>query len=213
MNFINIMRRAPASGRSLLSQYPFTPVQNVTRYASTEDTQETRDMIDRIIRVDHAGELGADRIYAGQMAVLGNTSVGPVIKEMWEQEKKHLKTFEELIPQHRVRPTFLYPLWSMAGFALGAGSALLGKEGAMACTVAVEEVIGEHYDSQLRELYKDDPEKHKALLEIIKEFRDDELGHLDTGLQHDAEQAPLYSALTNVIKVGCRGAVWVAERI
>ncbi|XP_077980366.1 NADPH-dependent 3-demethoxyubiquinone 3-hydroxylase, mitochondrial-like [Glandiceps talaboti] len=183
------------------------------RNINTEYSEETKELLDKFIRVDHAGELGADRIYAGQMAVLGNTSVGSVIQEMWDQEKDHLKKFEELIPEYRVRPTFLLPVWNVVGFALGAGSAMIGKEAAMACTVAVEEVIGEHYDSQIRALFQDDPEKHKELLETIKEFRDDELGHLNTGLKHDAEQAPMYSALSNIIKIGCKGAIWITEKV
>lgn len=173
----------------------------------------TKAILDRIIRVDHAGELGADRIYAGQLFVLGKTDVGPVIKEMWEQEKEHLQKFEELIPEQRVRPTVMIPLWNVAGFALGAGTALLGKEAAMACTVAVEEVIGEHYDNQIRTLLKDDPEKHAELLKTLKKFRDDELHHHDTGLEHDAEKAPMYKAMTEVIKVGCKAAVWISERV
>ncbi|XP_033118474.1 5-demethoxyubiquinone hydroxylase, mitochondrial-like [Anneissia japonica] len=183
------------------------------RHASSSAGLSTEQLIDRIIRVDHAGELGADRIYAGQMAVLGKTDVGPVIQEMWDQEKEHLATFEKLIPENRVRPTALLPFWNVAGFALGAGSALLGKEGAMACTVAVESVIGEHYNDQIRQLLEDDPKKHEELLEILKKFRDDEMHHHDTGLANDAEKAPFYSGLTEVIKVGCRAAVWVAERV
>lgn len=175
--------------------------------------KRSRELVDKIIRVDHAGELGADRIYQGQLAVLGNTSVGPVIKEMWEDEKIHLETFNKLIVQHRARPTVLLPIWNVAGFALGAGSALLGKEGAMACTVAVEAVIGDHYNSQIRDLMEDDPEKHEELLKIIKKFRDDELHHHDTGLEHDAEKAPFYQALTQVIKIGCKGAIWISEKI
>ncbi|XP_038064243.1 5-demethoxyubiquinone hydroxylase, mitochondrial-like [Patiria miniata] len=183
----------------------------IIRHASSEASRQA--MIDKIIRVDHAGEVGADRIYAGQMAVLGKTSVGPIIQEMWDQEKHHRATFERLIPEHRVRPTALLPIWNIAGFALGAGTALLGKEGAMACTVAVEESIGGHYNSQIRELLEDDPEKHAELLKIIKQFRDEELEHLDTGLEHDAEQAPMYSALSTVIKTGCSAAIWLSERI
>ncbi|XP_052070733.1 5-demethoxyubiquinone hydroxylase, mitochondrial-like [Mytilus californianus] len=175
--------------------------------------KRSRELVDKIIRVDHAGELGADRIYQGQLAVLGNTSVGPVIKEMWEDEKIHLETFNKLIVQHRARPTVLLPIWNIAGFALGAGSALLGKEGAMACTVAVEAVIGDHYNSQIRDLMEDDPEKHEELLKIIKKFRDDELHHHDTGLEHDAEKAPFYQALSQVIKIGCKGAIWISEKI
>lgn len=172
-----------------------------------------RQMIDRIIRVDHAGEVGADRIYAGQLAILKNSSVGPLIKEMWDQEKHHKETFERLIPEHRVRPTALLPLWNVAGFVLGAGSALMGKEAAMACTVAVEESIGEHYNDQIRALIEDDPEAHSELLEILKEFRDDELEHLNTGLENDAKKAPMYSVMDAVIKTGCKTAIWLSERI
>lgn len=186
------------------------PCRRMTQMARQK---RSRELVDKIIRVDHAGELGADRIYQGQLAVLGNTSVGPVIKEMWEDEKIHLETFNKLIVQHRARPTVLLPIWNVAGFALGAGSALLGKEGAMACTVAVEAVIGDHYNSQIRDLMEDDPEKHEELLKIIKKFRDDELHHHDTGLEYDAEKAPFYQALTQVIKIGCKGAIWISEKI
>ncbi|KFM76814.1 Ubiquinone biosynthesis protein COQ7-like protein, partial [Stegodyphus mimosarum] len=141
-----------------------------------------RSLQDKILRVDHAGELGANRIYAGQMAVLGRTNVAPVIKEMWDQEKEHLKKFEELLPKYRARPSFLLPIWNVAGFILGAGTALLGKESAMACTVAVEEVITDHYNNQIRELLADDPIQNKELLDILKQFRDDEQHHHDTGL-------------------------------
>lgn len=176
-------------------------------------TKQSKALLDRILRVDHAGEYGAVRIYQGQMAVLGRTSVSPVLREMHEGEVRHLRTFERLLPKHRVRPTALLPLWNVAGYMLGAGSALLGKEGAMACTVAVETAIGEHYDSQIRALLEDDPEKHKDLLKVIRRFRDDELQHLDTGLEHDAEKAPYYDVMTNVIKVGCKGAIWLSERV
>ncbi|KAK3583004.1 hypothetical protein CHS0354_005645 [Potamilus streckersoni] len=174
---------------------------------------KTHALLDKIIRVDHAGEFGARRIYEGQLAVLGRTASGPVIREMHEQEKEHLDAFEGLMKKQRVRPTALLPFWNIAGFVLGAGSALLGKEGAMACTVAVESVIGEHYNSQIRDLMEDDPERHKELLEKIKKFRDDEVHHHDTGLEHDAEKAPFYQGMSQVIKVGCMAAIWVSERI
>ncbi|XP_078461212.1 NADPH-dependent 3-demethoxyubiquinone 3-hydroxylase, mitochondrial [Lampetra planeri] len=170
-------------------------------------------LVERIIRVDHAGEYGADRIYAGQFAVLGGSSVAPVIKRMWDQEKEHLAKFEELISRHRVRPTALLPLWNVAGFLLGAGSALLGKEGAMACTVAVEESISEHYNNQIRTLVEEDPEKHAELLELLRKFRDDEMEHHDTGLQHNAELAPAYALLKSSIQVGCKVAVYASERV
>ncbi|CAH0765985.1 unnamed protein product [Diatraea saccharalis] len=168
--------------------------------------------LDKIIRVDHAGELGADRIYAGQMAVLGGTAEGPLIRHMWEQEKKHREAFEKLINEYRVRPTVLTPLWNVAGFALGAGTALLGKEAAMACTVAVETVIVDHYNDQLRTLMED-PNVDKEILETITKFRDEEQEHHDTGIDHGAEQAPFYKALTEVIKTGCKVAIEISKRI
>ncbi|XP_062913523.1 5-demethoxyubiquinone hydroxylase, mitochondrial [Mobula hypostoma] len=183
------------------------------RRARGLSSQAERQMLGRIIRVDHAGEYGANRIYAGQMAVLGKTSVGPVIQQMWDQEKEHLEKFNEMMVDHRVRPTLLIPIWNIAGFMLGAGTALLGKEGAMACTVAVEESISNHYNNQIRTLMEDDPERHKELLEVLKKFRDEELEHHDTGLAHDAELAPAYSLLKNVIQVGCKAAIYISERI
>ncbi|PVD39411.1 hypothetical protein C0Q70_02041 [Pomacea canaliculata] len=170
-------------------------------------------LLAKIIRVDHAGEFGAHRIYEGQLAVLGRTSVGPLLKEMLEEELGHKATFDKLMAENRVRPTVLLPFWNVAGFLLGASTALLGKEGAMACTVAVEDVIGDHYNSQIRQLMEDDPEAHKDLLELLKKYRDDELHHLETGLEHDAEKAPFYNILSQAIKTGCKGAIWLSEKI
>ena len=176
--------------------------------------KRSQQLISKILRVDHAGEVGANMIYAGQLAVLRGTPSGPVIEEMWEQEKHHMNTFNKLLPKYRARPTSLLPIWNVAGFVLGAGTALLGKEAAMACTIAVEESIGEHYNSQLREiLATDDPDKYSELLEIIREFRDDELEHLETGIEHDGELAPGYDTLKQVIQAGCSGAIWLFERI
>lgn len=172
----------------------------------------SRATVHRILRVDHAGEYGANRIYAGQMAVLGRSSVGPVIQKMWDQEKDHLKKFNELMVTFRVRPTILMPFWNVVGFALGAGTALLGKEGAMACTVAVEESIAHHYNNQIRTLMEEDPEKYEELLQVIKKFRDEELEHHDTGLEHDAELAPAYAVLKRVIQAGCSTAIYLSER-
>ncbi|XP_028723620.1 5-demethoxyubiquinone hydroxylase, mitochondrial [Peromyscus leucopus] len=186
----------------------------VVRFHSSGMTLDNinRATVDRIIRVDHAGEYGANRIYAGQMAVLGRSSVGPVIQKMWDQEKDHLKKFSELMVAFRVRPTILMPLWNLAGFALGAGTALLGKEGAMACTVAVEESIANHYNNQIRTLMEEDPGKYEELLQVIKKFRDDELEHHDTGLEHDAELAPAYALLKRAIQAGCSAAIYLSER-
>lgn len=185
----------------------------LSKNASSSAGLSEEELVDRIVRVDHAGEVGADKIYEGQLAVLRNTPVGPLIQEMWDEEKEHRETFEKLIVEHRVRPTALLPLWNIAGFVLGAGTAVLGKEAAMACTVAVEETIGEHYNDQIRQLIEIDPEKYKDLLQTLKKFRDDELHHLDTGLEHDALKAPFYDAMSTIIKTGCRTAIWLSERV
>ncbi|XP_053550281.1 5-demethoxyubiquinone hydroxylase, mitochondrial [Bombina bombina] len=207
-------RRLPAGTGSNFNcslQVNVLPVRHCSSGRRSND--EDKALLDRIIRVDHAGEYGANRIYAGQMAVLGRSSVGPIIQHMWNQEKDHLKKFNELMVAHRVRPTVLLPFWNVAGFVLGAGTALLGKKGAMACTVAVEATISEHYNNQIRSLMERDPEKHRDLLQTIKTFRDEELDHHDIGLEHDAELAPAYSLLKNVIQVGCRAAVFLSERV
>jgi 3-demethoxyubiquinol 3-hydroxylase len=170
-------------------------------------------VIDRMLRVDHAGELGARQIYAGQLAVFGGTPVGGVIANMAAQEQKHLDAFDRLVVERRVRPTAMLPVWNAAGYALGLGTALLGKEAAMACTVAVEEVIAEHYNDQLATLQEARWESEGELREMVREFRDDELEHKDIGFEHDAEKAPMYKALSSVIKAGCRGAIYVTERV
>ena len=166
-------------------------------------------LLDRFIRVDHAGEYGAKRIYEGQLAVLGRSKKAAIIQHMADQERAHLETFERLIIERRVRPSALQPLWHVAGFALGTGTALLGERAAMACTVAVEEVIDEHYAEQARRLGPDESE----LRETIERFRAEELEHRDIGLEHEAEQAPTYRLLSAAIKGGSRLAIWVAERV
>jgi ubiquinone biosynthesis monooxygenase Coq7 len=163
----------------------------------------------RIVRVDQAGEFGAVRIYAGQRAVLHSGPAAEAVRDMAEQEQRHLETFDRLIAERRIRPTLLNPLWRIAGYALGATTALLGPKAAMACTVAVEEVIGEHYAGQLDALGEDEPE----LRDTIAEFRDDELEHRDTGLKHGAEDAPGYPVLSAAVKTGSRLAIWLSERI
>jgi ubiquinone biosynthesis monooxygenase Coq7 len=162
-----------------------------------------------MIRVDHAGEYGARRIYEGQLAVLGRGPSGPAIRHMHEQELRHLETFEKLVGERHVRPTALQPLWHVAGFALGVGTALLGERAAMACTVAVEEVIDEHYAGQAARLGDDE----RALHDTIEEFRAEELEHRDTGLAHGAEDTPGYEPLSAAIKAGSRLAIWLSERI
>jgi len=168
-----------------------------------------RDVVERTIRVDHAGEYGAKRIYEGQLAVLGRTKYGPLIEHMKAQEQVHLDTFSRLIGERRVRPTALLPFWHVAGFALGAATALLGHRGAMACTVAVEEAIDEHYRAQ-EDILGDDEAELRA---DIARFRAEELEHRDTGLEHEAEQAPAYRLLSAAIKTGCKIAIKVSERV
>jgi ubiquinone biosynthesis monooxygenase Coq7 len=166
-------------------------------------------VVERTIRVDHAGEYGAKRIYEGQLAVLGRSKYGPVIEHMKAQEQVHLDTFSRLIGERRVRPTALLPFWHVAGFALGAATALLGHRGAMACTVAVEEAIDEHYRAQ-EDILGDDEAELRA---DIARFRAEELEHRDTGLEHEAEQAPAYRLLSAAIKTGCKIAIKVSERV
>ena len=163
----------------------------------------------RMIRVDQAGEYGARRIYEGQLAVLGRSPAAATIRKMHEQELAHLETFDRLIAERRVRPTLLQPVWHVAGFALGAATALLGEKAAMACTVAVEEVIDEHYADQAERLGEDEPELKKT----IEDFRADELEHRDIGLEHGAEGAPAYPLLSGAIKAGSRLAIWLSERV
>ena len=169
----------------------------------------TEKMLERFVRVDHAGEYGAVRIYEGQLSVLGKSASAEIIKEMAEKEREHLKKFSTLIGERRVRPTALMPVWHAAGFALGAATALMGEKAAMACTNAIEEVIEEHYAKQALALGDDET----ALRDTIIEFRKDELEHRDIAREHEAEQTPGYEHLSSVIKKGSRLAIWLSERI
>ena len=163
-----------------------------------------------MVRVDHAGEYGAARIYAGQLAVMGNRHPdAAVIRHMAAQEQRHLDLFDRMLVDRRVRPTVLAPFWHVAGFALGAATALVGPRAAMACTAAVETVIDEHYAAQREALGDDDPE----LAAAIDDFRADEIAHKETAIAHGAEQTPGYSGLSAVIKAGCRLAIRLSERI
>src|ERR1700742_3980646 len=168
------------------------------------------DAIEAMIRVDHAGEYGAVRIYEGQLAVLGERG-GPAvdaIRHMAEQEQRHLKTFDALVNERRVRPTAMEPVWRVAGFALGAATALMGEKAAMACTAAVEEVIDDHYASQLDRIGAD-----TELKMTVADSRTDEIAHRDEALMHGAEDAPGYRLLSEAIKSGCRLAIRLSERI
>jgi ubiquinone biosynthesis monooxygenase Coq7 len=163
-----------------------------------------------MLRVNQAGEYGATRIYAGQLAVLRpNCAEAKLISRMAAQEQRHLKRFNDLMAQRRGRPTALQPLWNVAGFALGAATALMSEKAALACTDAVETVIDEHYGRQLDQLGETDPE----LASDIAEFRADELEHRDTAREAGATGAVGYPLLTAAIRAGCRVAIELSKRI
>ena len=189
-----------------------TKKKSIVKKKIAKQSKSTTDktILDEIIRVDHAGEYGATRIYDGQIAVFGKDSkIGKTIQHMADQEQEHIEKFNELLIEKRVRPTALLPVWNIAGFALGAGTALMGEKAAMACTVAVEKVIGEHYREQ-QNLLEDD---EKELKKTIAKFEKDELEHHDIGLEHDAENAPGYKVMTKVIEIGCKAAIAISKKI
>ena len=179
---------------------------------------DPRTRIERMIRVDHAGEYGAARIYEGQLAVLGRSPVGDEIRAMAAQEQHHLDTFSRLVVERRVRPTALTPVWHVAGYALGVATAMMGERAAMACTVAVEDVIEKHYARQSAQLGDDESD----LRDVIDEFRADEIEHKEIGLDHigaagdnGGAGAPetAYPVLSQAIKTGSRLAIWLSTRL
>lgn len=163
-----------------------------------------------MIRVDHAGEYGAVRIYAGQMAVFGarHSRCADAIRHMAKQEDEHLARFEALLAERGVKPTVLMPLWHAAGYALGAATALFGERTAMACTEAVEEVIDGHYAGQIERLGDADPD----LKATIEKFRTEEIAHRDAAIAHGSGKALGHGLLTAAIKAGCRLAIALSER-
>lgn len=165
--------------------------------------------LERAIRVDHAGEYGAVRIYAGQLAVLPDGPARDKVRKMAEQEARHLETFAKMLAERRVRPTLLAPVWHVAGWALGAGTAALGEKAAMACTVAVEDVIDEHYRGQARRLGSDEAD----LVETIEEFRAEEIEHRDMALDHGAGDGLGYMLLRTGVGASTRMAIWLSERL
>jgi ubiquinone biosynthesis monooxygenase Coq7 len=166
-----------------------------------------------MIRVDQAGEFGAVQIYRGQLAVFRNQTgkdhVSGLVTAMEAGEQVHLDTFNEMIVERGVRPTALTPVWRVMGFGLGAATALLGEKSAHACTVAVEEAIEEHYAAQAKALDGVDPE----LKRVVEKFRLEELDHRDTALVEGARSAPGYGFLSGAIKLGCKIAIRVSEKI
>ena len=166
-----------------------------------------------LLRVDHAGELAAVQIYRGQRAVFdgapGREAIAADLAEMEAQEAEHLKRFDDILTQRRVRPTLLAPVWRAAGYVLGAGTALLGEKAAHACTEAVESVIEQHYADQIAEVAGREPE----LAAELARFREEELAHHDHAVEHGAREAPGYGLLSAVIKAGCRTAIRISEKI
>ena len=168
-----------------------------------------RSDLEKYIRVDHAGERAAQQIYRGQLVVLGQHEMGDEIRHMMEQEVEHLETFDSLINERKVRPSFLDPVWGAAGFALGLITAAMGPKAAMACTIAVEEVIGEHYQKQTENLGSDEA----SLKKTIERFRDEELEHRDIAVDYKGREARHYKMLHDVIQKGCRTAIKIAEKL
>jgi ubiquinone biosynthesis monooxygenase Coq7 len=163
-----------------------------------------------MLRVNQAGEYGATRIYEGQLAVMGDRAPHAAeVAAMAAQEAAHRARFDALIAERGVRPTALQPLWSVAGYALGAATALIGPEAAMACTAAIEQEIDRHYGEQLDELAGEDPE----LAGLITEFQADEQEHRRAALAAGAERAPAFPLLTGAIRLGCRAAIALSKRV
>ncbi|KAK4665581.1 ubiquinone biosynthesis monooxygenase Coq7 [Podospora pseudopauciseta] len=188
-------------------------------------TESQREMLSSFLRVNQAGELAATLIYTAQTPPIlaREPHLRPLMNHMYDQEADHLRVFNSLIAKHRVRPTALYPLWSVLATGLGWSTAVMGKEAAMACTEAVETEIGGHYNAQIRELLKmvseweaegyDVGEEFTELISTLRRIRDEELEHLDHAVEHDAQKAEPHWLLTGVIRAGCRGAIWVSERV
>jgi len=175
-----------------------------------------KNKIEEIIRVDHAGERGAIKIYDGQLLALQLLKSDPdlekKVSEMKEHEKEHLKYFEEQLADRKIRPTLMLPLWDLLGTALGFGTAILGKTAAMLCTASVEEVIDKHYLDQINYLSKNE-KKEKELLSKVKKFRQDELEHRDIAYEEGADKNGPYGILDAIIKIGSKAAIEISKKI
>ncbi|KAL2115513.1 hypothetical protein VTJ04DRAFT_9768 [Mycothermus thermophilus] len=181
--------------------------------------------LSRALRVNQAGELAATLIYTHQTppVLAREPHLRPLMQHMYAQEAAHLTTFNTLLARHRVRPSALYPLWSALATGLGWATGVMSREAAMACTEAVETEIGEHYNSQIRTLLEmvrgweeegyEVGDEFRELIETLRRIRDEELEHLDHAVEHDAKKAEPHWLLTGVIRLGCRGAIWVSERV
>ena len=170
-------------------------------------------VLEEILRVDHAGERGAIKIYEGQLLALNtikqDKNLQKIIENMKEHEKEHLNFFEKEIQKRKVKPTYLLPLWDLMGISLGFGSALLGKKAAMLCTASVEEVIEDHYENQLNKLGNDE----KEFKEKIKKFKGDEVNHKNIAYEEGASNKGLYLIMDKIIKTGSRIAITISEKI
>jgi len=170
-------------------------------------------ILEEILRVDHAGERGAIKIYEGQLLALNtikqDESLKKKIEEMKEQEKEHLEYFENEIQKRKIKPTYLLPLWDIMGVALGFGTTLLGKKAAMLCTASVEEVIEGHYENQLKNLGNDE----MALKDKIEKFKNDEVEHKNIAYETGATNKGFYSIMDKVIKTGSKIAITISEKI
>ena len=170
-------------------------------------------VLEEIIRVDHAGERGAIKIYGGQLLALKtlkkDRNLENIIEKMKKGEHEHLKYFEEELQKRKIKPTYLLPLWDLMGVGLGFGSVMLGKKAAMLCTASVEEVIDEHYQNQINQINNDE----KKLKEKIIKFREDELNHKDIAYEEGATKKGIYSVLDKVIKIGSKVAISISEKV
>ncbi|KAL9613062.1 MAG: hypothetical protein Q9167_002361 [Letrouitia subvulpina] len=188
-------------------------------------SKQQRDYLDSALRVNQAGELAATLIYTAQTPpiVKSHPHLRPLMRHMYVQEAGHFSTFNELLARHRIRPTAMYPIWTAAATILGWSTALLGREAAMACTEAVETEIGSHYNGQIRVLLQyireaeekgeDVGDEIRDLIGTLKRIRDEELEHLDHAVEEDAREAKGWPLLNNIVRGGCRGAIWISERI
>ncbi len=183
------------------------------RITNLPGTANQDEIIEQIIRVDQAGEYGAKKIYQGQLAILGKSDCADTLRHMAEQEQEHLNYFNQQIINRQSRPSLLMPIWHITGFALGAATALMGKKAAMACTVAIEETIDEHYKEQIIKLNQFQDQYSHDLKNHIEKFRQEEIEHRNIGLEHGAKEAKAYGTLYSLIKFAAKTAIIIAKKI
>jgi ubiquinone biosynthesis monooxygenase Coq7 len=174
-----------------------------------------KNKISEIIRVNHAGEYGAKRIYSGQIAASKNSKnnkLTDILHHMKQQEEEHFEYFDQKITKYRIRPTLMQPVWNIAGFAMGYITAKMGEKTAMTCTVAVEEVIDQHYEEQLKYLKKD-PQNNKELIDKIEQFQKEELEHRDIALDNNAQSSKIYEPLKFFISNASKLAIKISKKI